>query len=234
MRFDQFAATKFGISRNKALELIKNGSILLDGEICTKPSTEIYDGKIELLDEIYVSRGALKLNSFLDELNLDLEGKTALDIGSSTGGFVQILLQNGVKNVVALDVGSSQLNEALRRDERVKVHENKDIRNFIYDEKFDIITCDVSFISLNLIIEHIVSFAQNLVIFLFKPQFEVGKNIKRNKRGVVKDNKAISQARAKFEIKCSSLNLILLQTKECEVKGKEGNLEYFYLFRINL
>ena len=380
MRFDLFVASRLNISRNKAAELIKNGKILLNGKICSKPSFEVGEfdkfdrmdalnldeatgvnlkasknsveaenknlcnanltdaaqiagekarngelnlnsngAKIELVGEIYVGRGALKLKSFLAACPLDVRGKNALDVGSSTGGFVQILLQNGVKSVTALDVGSSQLDESLRADSRVIVAENTDVREFAagcqssakdakfdgfaqnlknqiepnfnpcksnlaeqdgflgepsgsalassnlmqigakmdeansagidlapkakYAEpdsstpknvtpKFDLITCDVSFISLKEILPSIDALAgQNCdIILLFKPQFEVGRSAKRNKKGVVTDAKAVREARAKFELAAANLGWIMRQTLECEVKGKEGNAEFFYAF----
>ena len=426
--------------------------------------------KIELIGEIYVGRGALKLKSFLAAYPLKIQGKNALDVGSSTGGFVQILLQNGVKSVTALDVGSSQLNKSLRTDSRVIVAENTDVREFAagfknqvaggkfdgsaqnlktqikpskdsrvcdkfglgrsnfaewdgflsepsksdftplnlakagksewavkridhqnknsnlneenaqtscagepilaqgstrsarLDEanfaiknaqtdgeidaatnetdaqkklahkpvlaeksepnaqidakfepcvnesnrtkinaqtaaaaeernlarrnlaskntnlsrqktaqsdaavasyvseanlaransrpntekiaesnpraaknvakKFDLITCDVSFISLKEILPSIDALAgENCdIILLFKPQFEVGRTVKRNKKGVVTDAKAVREARAKFELAAANLGWIMCQTRECEVKGKEGNAEFFYAF----
>ena len=376
MRFDQFTASRLNISRNKAAELIKNGKILLNGQICSKPSFEVgefdkFNGadelnlkagknddkksaeaetknlretnltdtvetackkacngeqnlnangaKIELVGEIYVGRGALKLKSFLAACPLEVKGKNALDVGSSTGGFVQILLQNGAKSVTALDVGSSQLDKSLRTDARVKVAENTDVREFAagfqssakdgkFDDseqnlksqiepnfnpgksnfaerdgflsepcepafspsnltqagvkmdesnlagvnlapktqnakfaphaaknvahKFDLITCDVSFISLKEILPSIDALAsQNCdIILLFKPQFEVGRSAKRNKKGVVTDAKAVREARAKFELAATNLGWVMRQTLECEVKGKEGNAEFFYAF----
>ncbi len=256
--------------------------------------------KIELVGEIYVGRGALKLKSFLAACPLEVKGKNALDVGSSTGGFVQILLQNGAKSVTALDVGSSQLDESLRADARVAVAENTDVREFAagfqsqvsdgkfdgaeqnlknqiepnfnpgksnfaerdglafsplnltdadfaaknqnakFDSraaknvarKFDLITCDISFISLKEILPSIDALAgENCdIILLFKPQFEVGRSAKRNKKGVVTDAKAVREARAKFELAAANLGWIMRQTLECEVKGKEGNAEFFYAF----
>ena len=162
---------------------------------------------------------------------LNLAGADVLDVGSSTGGFVQILLQRGAKSVTALDVGSSQLSEILRRDPRVIVRENTDIRKFESEKKFDLITCDVSFISLNLILKSLASLAKNALIVLFKPQFEVGAEIKRNKKGVLKDEKAVRAARAKFERLCAELGLAALHASACKITGKEGNREFFYLLK---
>ncbi|WP_306528531.1 SAM-dependent methyltransferase [Campylobacter sp.] len=162
---------------------------------------------------------------------LNLAGADVLDVGSSTGGFVQILLQRGAKSVTALDVGSSQLSEILRRDPRVIVRENTDIREFASEKKFDLITCDVSFISLNLILKSLASLAKSALIVLFKPQFEVGAEIKRNKKGVLKDEKAVRAARAKFEQLCAELGLATLHASACKITGKEGNREFFYLLK---
>ena len=162
---------------------------------------------------------------------LNLVGADVLDVGASTGGFVQILLQRGAKSVTALDVGSSQLSEILRRDPRVIVRENTDIREFISKKKFDLITCDVSFISLNLILKSLASLAKSALIVLFKPQFEVGAEAKRNKKGVLKDEKAAHAARAKFERLCAELGLATLHAGACKITGKEGNQEFFYLLK---
>ena len=162
---------------------------------------------------------------------LNLAGADVLDVGSSTGGFVQILLQRGAKSVTALDVGSSQLSEILRRDPRVIVCENTDIREFASKKKFDLITCDVSFISLNLILKSLTSLAKSALIVLFKPQFEVGAEAKRNKKGVLKDEKAVGAARAKFERLCAELGLAVLHASACKITGKEGNQEFFYLLK---
>ena len=162
---------------------------------------------------------------------LNLAGADVLDVGSSTGGFVQILLQRGAKSVTALDVGSSQLSEILRRDPRVIVRENTDIREFESEKKFDLITCDVSFISLNLILKSLASLAKSALIVLFKPQFEVGTEAKRNKKGVLKDEKAARGARAKFERRCAELGLAALHASACKITGKEGNQEFFYLLK---
>ena len=231
MRFDVFVAQNLNISRNKASELIKDGKILLNGEAQTKPAIEVSkEDMINLTDEIYVSRGALKLKSFLENYGLEIQGKTALDIGSSTGGFTQILLLNGAKKITALDVGSDQLDMSLRKEPKIALFENCDIRKFQSEEKFGIVTCDVAFISVLEILKDIDRLAKSDIIILFKPQFEVGLNAKRNKKGVVKDEKAVARARAKFEKEAANLGWILRKSAECEVRGKEGNAEFFYAF----
>ncbi|WP_033916505.1 23S rRNA (cytidine-2'-O)-methyltransferase TlyA [Campylobacter sputorum] len=231
MRFDQFVANKLNISRNKALNLIKEDKVFLDGKLSNSPSANVISGEISLNEQIFVSRGALKLKPFLKELNLNLNSMNALDVGSSTGGFVEILLQNGVKSVTALDVGTMQLDKNLRNDSRVIVMENTDIRDFKSEVKFDIITCDVSFISLKNIMQNLKNLTKGIIITLFKPQFEVGIFAKRNKKGVVMDQKAVISARRDFELFCINLGLEIILTKECSISGKNGNKEYFYAFR---
>ncbi|WP_086239941.1 23S rRNA (cytidine-2'-O)-methyltransferase TlyA [Campylobacter devanensis] len=232
MRADLAVSKALNISRNQAAGLIENGVVLADSKIIKKASQEIEPSDmIEVKTQIYVSRAALKLAGFLDEIRLDLSGKTALDIGSSTGGFVQILLENGIKEVVALDVGNMQLSPNLRDDSRVIVQENTDIREFESGDKFDIITADVSFISLLNIIMHIDRLALDDIILLFKPQFEVGINAKRTKNGVVKDEKAINKAMIKFESECLALGWKLIYKSNSQIKGKEGNIELFYYFK---
>ena len=243
MRFDIFVSKKLNISRNKALELIENEEVLLNNKLF-KPSFDIdnlYDGlkddildndflKLDLLQDIYVSRAAFKLKNFLNDINLDIKNKICLDIGSSSGGFVQILLEKGALKVFAVDVGTNQLHQNLINDKRIILYEKTDIREFKYNDKFDLITCDVSFISLKNIIFYIDKFANKDIILLFKPQFEVGKNSKRDKRGVIKDQKDIKNARVEFEKECMKFGWILENTRESSLKGKQGNVEYFYLF----
>lgn len=229
-----YLTTNFNIqSRNKATELIKSNKVKCDGEIITKPSFNVLDfHKIELLeDDFYVSRAAYKLKFFLQELkNFDLRDKNALDIGSSTGGFTQILLENEIKKVTCVDVGTNQLHERIKYNDKINFFENTDIRNFESDEIFDIVTCDVSFISILNIIDAINTLASKDIIILFKPQFEVGSNIKRDKKGIVKDNNAIQKVRDNFLNKTNILNWTLKYSNISKLQGKDGNVEEFFYF----
>lgn len=229
-----YLTTNFNIqSRNKATELIKSNKVKCDGEIITKPSFNVLDfQKIELLeDDFYVSRAAYKLKFFLQELkNFDLKDKNALDIGSSTGGFTQILLENEIKKVTCVDVGTNQLHERIKYNDKINFFENTDIRNFESDEIFDIVTCDVSFISILNIIDAINTLASKDIIILFKPQFEVGSNVKRDKKGIVKDNNAIQKARDNFLNKTNILNWTLKYSNISKLQGKDGNVEEFFYF----
>jgi 23S rRNA (cytidine1920-2'-O)/16S rRNA (cytidine1409-2'-O)-methyltransferase len=161
---------------------------------------------------------------------LSFDKKLVLDIGSSTGGFTQVALEKGAFKVVSVDVGDNQLHFSLRDNTKIELFENTDIREFEYPEKFDVIVSDVSFISLLKIIDKIDKLAKNEIILLFKPQFEVGKEIKRDKKGVVKDEDAIKKARENFEKECENLGWKLIRSEESSIKGKEGNTEYIYHF----
>jgi 23S rRNA (cytidine1920-2'-O)/16S rRNA (cytidine1409-2'-O)-methyltransferase len=233
VRVDKFLVLKgFVTSRNKARELIKNNKIKINDKIVNKTSFEVSKSdNIEILEEkIYVSRAAWKLRNYLEKYNITFEEKTVLDIGASTGGFSEVSLEKGARKIVAVDVGNNQLDEKLKQNPKIISYEKTDFRDFEYNEKFDVIVSDVSFISLNKLIEKIDEFAKKDIILLFKPQFEVGIGIKRDKKGVVLDTIAIEKARRKFEINCKNIEWKLLRSEESSVRGKEGNIEYIYHF----
>lgn len=218
-------------SRNIAQQLIKAGKISVDAKVVTKPAFKIDETMlVTRVDEhIYVGRAALKLKAFLETHSLDVSGKKALDVGSSTGGFSEILLEHDVESVVCVDVGKDQLHERIRQDKRVKSVEEQDIRTF-EAEPFELLTCDVSFISLHNILESLnrLSFAD--LIILFKPQFEVGTSVKRNRAGVVQDDKAIAESLVRFEDATTLLGWSIVKKTPSLIEGKEGNREYFYHF----
>lgn len=232
IRLDQYLVENDLVdSRTKAQQLIKDSKVTVNSKVITKPSFKVSGEKIELDDEyVYVSRAAYKLKNFLPLLPFDVKGMNALDIGSSTGGFTEVLLLNGAACVTSVDVGSSQLHERLRSDARVRSVENQDIRTFQSDTFFDLITCDVSFISLLHILEAIDRLSSKYIILLFKPQFEVGKDVKRDKNGVVTDKKAIAAAQLKFEDSCTLLGWKKVMMEASSITGKEGNLEYCYCY----
>ncbi|QOR61504.1 TlyA family RNA methyltransferase [Sulfurovum sp. ST-21] len=234
MRLDKYLVEEgYFESRNRALEAIKAGRVTVNGKKA-KPSAGIDENSVvEVAEEkFYVSRAARKLESFFSEYPLDLQGKRALDIGSSTGGFAQIVLENGVASLDCVDVGSDQLHISLRKEERISLHEATDIREFQSERSFELITCDVSFISILQIISDIDRLAQSRtdIIILYKPQFEVGKEVKRDSKGVVRDLDAISRRRETFEAETAKLGWELQYQSESKVAGKEGNLEYLYHF----
>ena len=236
MRLDNYLVeNELAGSRTKAQGLIKNGLVSVNGEAVLKSSYKLgEDDKVSIGEhKEYVSRSAHKLKSFLDELQLDVEGKVALDIGSSTGGFTQVLLEEGVSEVSAVDVGKDQLHKSLKNDSRVHSYESCDIRKFESDKKFELVVSDVAFISLLYILDDIDRLACENIILLFKPQFEVGREAKRDSNGVVLDKKAIERAMQKFEDACELKGWNLVQKSPSKLTGKEGNLEYCYYFKQN-
>ena len=208
MRLDDRVKEIFNISKTKAQKYIREGIVKVDNKIITKPGYILKDEEknnkkeynIEIIEEknryIYVSQGALKLKKAVEEFNLEeiLKDNICIDIGSSTGGFTEILLENGVKKVYSIDVGTSQLDEKLKRNNKVISIENTDFRNIQIDKEnkfrndnIDTIVGDLSFISLKKIIEKIGEISPENMILLIKPQFEVGEDIARKYNGVIDD-----------------------------------------------
>ena len=234
MRLDKYLVEEgYFESRNRALDAIKAGKVKVDGK-AVKPSVKVdRDTFIEIEDEkFYVSRAARKLENFLVEHEMDLRGKRALDIGSSTGGFAQILLEQGVDSLDCVDVGKDQLHRSLRENRRLTLHEETDIRDFETGMPFELITCDVSFISILQILDSIDSLSQEGadIVILYKPQFEVGREVKRDSRGVVQDLDAIARKKEAFEADAKKLGWALQYQALSQVQGREGNQEYLYHF----
>ena len=205
MRLDDKVKEIFNISKTKAQKYIREGIVKIDDKIITKPGYILKDEEkynIEIIEEknryIYVSQGALKLKKAVKKFNLEgiLKDNICIDIGSSTGGFTEILLENGVKKVYSIDVGTSQLDEKLKKNNKVISIENTDFRNIQIDKEnkfqndnIDTIVGDLSFISLKKIIDKIVEISPENIILLIKPQFEVGEDIARKYNGVIDDKK---------------------------------------------
>lgn len=220
-------------SRERAKALIKEGKVYINNIMQTKPSTSVDDdADIEIKGETlrYVSRGGLKLEKAISEFGITLNDKVCMDIGASTGGFTDCMLQNGASLVYAIDVGHDQLDASLRSDDRVLSMEGV---NFRYiepdqiDEPVDFASCDVSFISLR----HILPKAYELLkddgqmACLIKPQFEAGKE-HLNKKGVVKDKKIhIKVIRELIEFS-EMTGFSVRNLTFSPVKGPEGNIEY--------
>jgi len=220
-------------SRTKAQNIIKKSLVSVNGVIVKKPSYSLAESDEVIIAEYknYVSRSAHKLAYFLEELSLDISDAIALDIGSSTGGFTQVLLENNVKEVSAVDVGKEQLHISLKTDKRVFSYESCDIRKFESEKSFNLVVSDVSFISLHYILNDVQRLATDKIILLFKPQFEVGKDVKRDKNGVVVDKKAIANAMQRFEDATALIGWNLVVKSPSKLTGKEGNLEYCYYFK---
>ncbi len=234
MRLDKYLVDEgYFESRNRANDAIKAGKVKVGGKLAKASAKIDENSSIDVEDEkFYVSRAARKLESFLLEHTVDMKEKRALDIGSSTGGFAQIVLENGVSTLSCVDVGKKQLHISLHKEERLSLFEKTDIRNFEADEAFELITCDVSFISVLQIISDINRLAQDGtdIVILYKPQFEVGKDVKRDSRGVVQDIDAIARRKEEFEAETLKLGWNQSYQAESKVTGKEGNKEYLYHF----
>lgn len=232
MRLDQFLVEKnFFHSRAKAKEAIQAGKVSINGKFCTKPAYLMNStDKIDLNqnDFVYVSRSGYKLEAALQHWQIDVEGKNCLDVGSSTGGFTQCLLRFGAKNVVAVDVGTNQMVTQLATDKRVKLFENADIRLFKLPprKKIDLVTVDVSFVSLTKIVPSLLALVPLAdFLFLFKPQFEVGRE--NLKQGVFK-GKNIDHYLQNFGEFLTAQGLKSQQPFKVPLTGKEGNQEFFF------
>ncbi len=233
IRLDQYIL-ELGLarSRNRAQELIKEGAVLLNEEICNKPSKEIIKGsKVAIVEERqWVSRGGTKLFHALKNFDIKVNRKTVLDVGSSTGGFTQVLLQEGAEKIFAVDVGTNQLHSSLRNISRILILEQTDIRDISASLKdfFDLVVVDVSFISLFKIIKDIEIVAKKggHIILLYKPQFEAErKNI--SKTGLVKKGTDTQMMLKNFLNSLDETSLNFVNSKNAQITGKKGNQEIF-------
>lgn len=222
-------------TRSKAQMEIKNSNILVNRKTITKPafnveSTDVITLNHEVLE--YVSRGGLKLEKALNDFNIDLTNKTMLDIGSSTGGFTDCALKHNIKEVVCVDVGSNQLDETIRNNEKVHVFENTDIRKFDNPllSNIDIVTIDVSFISVTKIVDKLNIINAKEIICLIKPQFECGKNIADKYKGIVLDKEVHEKVIKNIVNSFKEINYNLKNITFSPVKGGNGNIEYLAYF----
>jgi 23S rRNA (cytidine1920-2'-O)/16S rRNA (cytidine1409-2'-O)-methyltransferase len=221
-------------SRERARALILAGKVEVDGKVVDKAGA-LVEGAITLLeaDHPYVSRGALKLVKALDHFGVDPEGKVALDAGASTGGFTDVLLRRGARKVFAVDVGYGQLAWGLRQDPRVVVLERENIRYLDpakIDETPDLAVCDVSFISLTLILGKLAEILGKgkPIVALVKPQFEVGKG-EVGKGGVVREPEKRAGAIAKVQAFAREAGMTASEAVESPILGPAGNVEYLLL-----
>jgi 23S rRNA (cytidine1920-2'-O)/16S rRNA (cytidine1409-2'-O)-methyltransferase len=237
MRIDQaLVARKLVESRQEAQFCIEEGYVTLNGVPVTKSSKDTKENDIIVLTKrrTYVSRGGEKLDGALqhffihkEAIETHLKGKTALDAGSSTGGFTDCLLSYCVSSVDAVDVGTSQLHPKLRDDKRVHVYENTDIRNFTTETSYDVIVADLSFIPLAKVVETIISFSKKGTYYflLIKPQFEVGKG--NTKKGIVKDVSLIQTLTEEYLDLAKVHHIEKATISPCVIQGGDGNQEYF-------
>jgi len=219
-------------TREKAQALIMSGLVLVDGKTADKPGQRVKENaKVEIKEPFrYVSRGGYKLEHALEKLGLSVEGFTVLDVGSSTGGFTDCLLQKGAKRVYAVDVGKAQMDQKLRRDPRVVLYEETDARELTekhIPEKVDLITMDVSFISSKKLLPVVVKFLkeEGFLLVLVKPQFELLP--KFVKKGVVKDDEKKVQAVLDVANFLKGLGFSVLRVIKAKPRGTKGNEEFF-------
>jgi len=221
-------------SRQRARALIMAGKVLVNNRLVDKPGSLVYrkDDVILKGEEItYVSRGGLKLEKALQELNIDITGAVCLDVGASTGGFTDCLLQHGASRVFAVDVGYGQLAWKLRQDSRVVVIDRTNIRYMPAEtllEPVDLITIDVSFISLKIVVPAVIKFMKKdaRIIALIKPQFEVGKG-KVGKGGVVRNPVLHAEVIKSLSDFFTGKDLLSEFVIPSPILGPKGNKEYF-------
>ncbi len=225
-------------SRQRARLMIEEGTVTIDGARITKPAQQIADGAHQVQVEdplLYVSRGGLKLEAALDAFRLDVTNLRALDIGASTGGFTDCLLQRGASRVYAVDAGDGQLSKKLMEDARVLSVEHLNARELslahIENEPVDIIVMDVSFISSTYIIPRFPTLLrpEGIAVSLIKPQFEVGKE-KLGKGGIVKDPAAHIYAIERVCSCAESVGMSPIALITSPITGGDGNREFLVCF----
>jgi 23S rRNA (cytidine1920-2'-O)/16S rRNA (cytidine1409-2'-O)-methyltransferase len=226
------------ISREKAKAFIMSGIVYVNGQKEDKPGSTFEENlPIEIKGNTlpYVSRGGLKLEKAIHSFQILLTDKICMDIGASTGGFTDCMLQNGAKKVYAVDSGRGQLDWKLRNDERVICLERTNARYLnedIIPEEVDFFSVDVCFISLTKILEPAMSRLQpnGLAVCLIKPQFEAGKD-KVGKKGVVRDAKVHLEVVEKILLYAKGIGFQILGLDYSPIKGPEGNIEYLLYIR---
>ncbi len=221
-------------SREMAKSLIMEGKVMVEGVNAVKPGTMVYvDSDITLKGEPlpYVSRGGVKLAAALVYFGIDTRGKITMDVGCSTGGFTDCLLQRGAAKVFAIDVGYGQFDWALRNDPRVALLEKTNIRYLgkeAIPDPIDLAVIDVSFISLLKVLPVVLTFLAGggLILALVKPQFEVGRG-KVGKGGIVKDEAARIAAVEEVRAGAELIGLRVMGVCESPIRGQKGHVEYF-------
>ena len=227
-------------SREKAKAYIMAGNVFVDGVREDKAGSSFDEGvqiEVKGLAMKYVSRGGFKLEKAVDQFGVNLEGKTCMDVGSSTGGFTDCMLQNGAVKVFAIDVGTNQLAWKLRTDERVVSMEKTNIR-YVTPEDIgqlvEFVSIDVAFISLTKVLAPVYGLmAENAeIVCLIKPQFEAGRE-KVGKKGVVRDKKVHEEVIVAVTSFAVATGFELLRLDYSPIKGPEGNIEYLLYAKKN-
>jgi 23S rRNA (cytidine1920-2'-O)/16S rRNA (cytidine1409-2'-O)-methyltransferase len=229
-------------SRTKAQAMVMAGVVLVDEQRVEKPSHQFDTNsaiRIKGGDDPttrYVGRGGLKLEAALREFEIDASGFVCLDVGASTGGFTDCLLQNGAKKVFALDVGHNQIDWRLRNDPRVEVREGVNARYFTpadFPQEFDLVVMDVSFISVTKVLPAIVPLLapNGSIITLIKPQFEVGRG-EVGGGGIVRDESKRLRVVEEVNNAARALGLEVVNVIESPITGAEGNVEFLAHYKV--
>lgn len=221
-------------SRTQAQELISNNSVLVNQAVAAKAASRVAPGDTVSLigpKPKYVSRSGAKLEGALNEFGIDPAGLVCLDVGSSTGGFTDCLLQGGAESVVCVDVGTNQLHEKISTDRRVSVYEQTDIRKFVSDINFDLVVVDVSFISITSISDALAELLSQgtKLVCLVKPQFEVGKKLVSKGNGIVDDPELWLFAVRRVVADLLDKGLMFKAVTKSSVVGTSGNQEFLAL-----
>ena len=225
-------------SRVRAEELISKFGVLVNGKLISKPGKKVpVDAEIQLISEEipWVSKGALKLVAAIDEWSFDCTNKVFIDLGASTGGFTEVLLSKGAKKVFGVDVGSNQMHERIKTDERVinleKTHA-RDLTEKQITEEIDGLVVDVSFISLEKVIPFVIRFLKpnSDVVLLIKPQFELGRAF-LSKGGIVKDVRQYPILLETIKSMCERNQLEWQAYIDSPILGGDGNKEFLGYFK---
>ncbi len=220
-------------SRERITEMIKRGSVVVNGKTISKPSYGVKKGdrvRVKHKDFPWVSRGGLKLEKLLQKWKLNVRGCVCVDVGASRGGFTHVLLKYGAKRVYAVDVGKGQLAKEIKERKEVVSLEGTDFRELEIEEKADLICIDASHISLTLLLSKAKKILKEngVLIALVKPQFELG-GISNTKKGVVKKRESQEFALKKVKEFAERTEFKVKDLQESPVKGKKGNKEFFLL-----
>jgi 23S rRNA (cytidine1920-2'-O)/16S rRNA (cytidine1409-2'-O)-methyltransferase len=236
-RLDAAVATMTGLTRSQARALILAGKVRVDDVPASKPGASVRDGAQVTVAQSprYVSRGGEKLEGALGAFGLAVTGLDALDVGASTGGFTDALLQHGARHVTALDVGYGQLAWKLRGDPRVTVVERTNLRTLpddAFPQRFDLIVIDASFISLRTLVARAVAYLRDggTIVALVKPQFEAGRE-RIGGGGVVRDPAVHASVLREVRDSVRAAGVRVVNAAMSALRGPAGNVEFFYELR---
>ena len=225
---------ELGFDEEKAKRIIQSGQVLVNNEVLFMANQKIKDTDKVIIKESkkYVSRGAFKLLSAIEEFNLDLNNKVVLDIGSSTGGFTQVALENKASHVFALDVGTNQLDYKLRSDKRVTTLEKTNLKTItpeMFNKDIDVVVTDVSFISLKHVFRVVKDLDVNFIMALIKPQYEA--NSDQILKGGIAPKEIHEEIISKVKTYALEEGFVLKDIKESPIVGaKSKNIEYLSVF----